>query len=319
MSKTPGIITRTSSRRFRLILGVHVFWMIVLFFLGGWWAHLVLRQADRIAGLEKMLGLSVSASQDQWARTQRMLFWESGTFFFLLLFSTILLFWLYWRDYTRSRSLHAFFASVTHELRTPLTSIRLQAESIAENTMEDCGQRTLISRLIEDTMRLESQVERALELARIEGGGPLFLQSLQVRPWISQSLRYWGEAFSGRIEFDLQVEDIFVEADPTAIQVILKNVLENAMKHSGQDTVRMTIRSRTEKNATCLIFEDNGRGFKGDVKHLGQLFERGVSSKGTGVGLYLVRALMERMCGSAQFAHRDGFEVTLRFKGGSHG
>ena len=45
-----------------------------------------------------------------------MLFWESLVFFALLLATTVLLFWLYWRDVKRARGLQAFFASLTHEL-----------------------------------------------------------------------------------------------------------------------------------------------------------------------------------------------------------
>ena len=89
---------------------------------------------------------------------------------------SIALVWLYLRDQRRTNSLRAFFASVTHELRTPLTSIRLQAESLA-----DAGNASpLVERLLEDTSRLEGQVEKTLELARIEGGGELDLQPLPI-------------------------------------------------------------------------------------------------------------------------------------------
>ena len=105
-------------------------------------------------------------------RTQHMLHWESTTFFVLAVVSSAFLFWLYWLDMRRARSIQAFFASVTHELRTPLTSIRLQAESIAEQCDE--SQRQLVARLLEDTTRLEGQVERTLELARLEARRPGF-------------------------------------------------------------------------------------------------------------------------------------------------
>ena len=70
--------------------------------------------------------------------------------------------------------MQAFFASVTHELRTPLTSIRLQAEAIAEGEQRA----ELARRLLEDSHRLESQIDKTLELARIEGGGPLSEQAM---------------------------------------------------------------------------------------------------------------------------------------------
>jgi signal transduction histidine kinase len=65
-----------------------------------------------------------------------------------------------------------------------------------------------------------------------------------------------------------------------------------------------------------LRFRDDGRGFPGDAAKLGRMFQRGGSSSGTGVGLYLVRVLMERMGGSVEFARAEtgGFEARLYFR-----
>ena len=65
-----------------------------------------------------------------------------------------------------------------------------------------------------------------------------------------------------------------------------------------------------------LRYQDNGRGFTGSPERLGRLFQRGGNSSGTGVGLYLVRVLMERMGGRVEFAHAEGggFEARLRFQ-----
>jgi signal transduction histidine kinase len=65
-----------------------------------------------------------------------------------------------------------------------------------------------------------------------------------------------------------------------------------------------------------LRYRDDGRGYQGDPSRLGQMFARGVESRGTGVGLYLVRVLMERMGGSVEFANapEGGFVVTLHLQ-----
>ena len=114
-----------------------------------------------------------------------MLQWESGFFLVLLLTLSAALFWFYWRDMQRARGTQAFFAALTHELRTPLTSVRLQSEAIAagEPTQE------LIERLLADTHRLESQIDKTLELARIEGGGALAEQAIRLDPWLDRVLR----------------------------------------------------------------------------------------------------------------------------------
>lgn len=311
-------IVQSSQRRLRLMVAAQIFWILLVCVLGAWWGYLILRNAARIADLEAATGMSAFITQSTWHRTQRMLYWESGVFFALVVLSGVFIFWIYWRDMRRSRSLQAFFASVTHELRTPLTSIRLQAESIAENCENDSSQRELVQRLLEDTMRLEGQVERTLELARVEGGGPVFVQPLEIKPWLESWARARSDEYGGRVEFDTKIEDLTFDADPTALQVILKNLLENSVRHARRERVRVKLEVLASDERAILRFQDNGEGFNGDIRYLGRLFHRGSNSQGTGVGLYLVQVLMRRMGGWVEIGTQDGFRVDLNF-GGSHG
>lgn len=309
-----------SDRHLRLMVFAHLIWLGVVCLLGGWWGRLVLIQARRIAELEGDLGWTLNQTQEHWHKTERMLFWESSTFFALLLACSGLLFWVYWRDVKRARGVHAFFASFTHELRTPLTSIRLQAESIAESLAGRKREKELIQRLLEDTLRLESQVERTLELARVEGGGPVYTQSLQIKPWVDRFLKTWSYDYRDRVELTTQVEDVLIQADPTAMQVIFKNLLENSIKHSKKEKVQISIDTLPEKSGVALRLRDNGQGFQGEKKNLGKIFQRGPTSYGTGVGLYLVKVLMKRMGGGVDFRLQPGFEVALWFPEGKlHG
>lgn len=302
-------------RPLRVIAIAHLGWLGTLCLLGAWWGRLVLRQAHRIAELEEKVGLASGVTQGNWHRTQRMLYWESATFFGLLLACTAFLFWLYWRDSKRTKSLHAFFASVTHELRTPLASIRLQAESIAEN-IPSGSQAHLVQRLLEDSIRLEAQVEKTLELARVEGGGPVYTQPLQIKPWLDRFLKSWTDDYRHRVEIQSFVEDVLIEADPAAVQIILKNILENSVKHSKKDKVSIVISSFSENGGVSLSLKDNGASFLGEAQSLGQIFKKGAQSNGTGVGLYLVKTLMKKMGGWANYQIESGFKVNLWFPEG---
>jgi signal transduction histidine kinase len=307
-----GRIAEHPSRRFRQIVVIHVIWLAMVCLLGVWWSTLVLDQAETISRLE--------GTPDHWLKTRRMLIWETGTFLVLLLASAGALFWLFWRDFKRTRGLQAFFASVTHELRTPLTSIRLQAESIADAA--DSEQRkALVDRLLEDTNRLESQVNRTLELARVEGGGAVFLRQISLKPWLERQIRSWEETYNGRVDFKLDLESVVIDADPNALEVILKNLLENSVRHARKDKVEVTLSTR----AASLLYRDNGDGFAGDPRLLGRIFEKGEASQGAGVGLYLIKILMQRMGGDVHFLagpSQPGFGAELRFsaaKGEAHG
>lgn len=292
-----------------------VFWVMLICILGAWWGTLALKQASKIEELEVAAGQMSSLAHLHWERTQRMLYSESSVFFALVLISTAFIFRIYWRDMYRAKSIQAFFASVTHELRTPLTSIRLQAESIAESLSESSPERALISRLMEDTVRLEGQVERTLELARVEGGGPVYIQELQLRPWLDRIFPSLTSAYEDRIELQLDVEDLAIEADPAALRVIFKNLIENSVKHSRGSRVKITVFARANAGQVECTFRDDGEASQADLSKIGQLFYRGPNSQGTGVGLYLVDTLMRKMGGKASFTlnEKKNFVVQLKF------
>jgi len=296
----------SSDHRLRWMVGAHLVWLFLVCLLGAWWGRLLLSQAAQLAALGSDL--------ERWHRTQRMIYWESPVFFGLLLACSVLIFWMYWADVKRARGLQAFFASVTHELRTPLTSIRLQAESIAESLGDSHSEAPLVKRLLEDTLRLEAQVERTLELARLEGGGPVCNQPLQLKPWLNRWIKTWLQSNLGRVEVVFEVDDVWIEADPTALQIVFKNLFENALRHSGQELVKIEMSAHSSvEHKIQVTLRDNGRGYVGDPNSLGILFQKGPGSNGTGVGLYLVRTLVQRMKGEVSYLPGQGFGVALTF------
>ena len=306
-------------RRFILLVIVQVTWLAMVCLMALWWGTVIRSQSEQIATLESRLGVATSQSLEHYHRVQTMLTWESAAFFGLLILVSAALFWLHFRDLRRSRSLHAFFAGVTHELRTPLTSIRLQAESLAEGEPQGSSRTRLVDRLIEDTARLEAQVERTLELARLEGGGRLHSRPISLKSWVERFVRNWQMAHGRKIEIEFDVEEVTVLADPNALAVVLRNLLENTLRHADVAEPRVRITARAGELGAWLEVQDNGERAAGDQKW-GVLFEKSERSSGAGVGLYLVRTLVERMGGSAEFeGRRPGFKVKLALESATEG
>ncbi len=298
------------SRRVAILAGL---WLAVILVLGGWWATIMLDQARRIAELREEIGVPRAEAYIEVEAMERMLFWESGTFLVLLMTVSGMLFWYYRRDMQRARGTQAFFAALTHELRTPLTSVRLQTEAIAagEPTQE------LIERLLVDTHRLESQIDKTLELARIEGGGQLADQAIRLDQWLERVLRGIEAGSGGQVLLDIRIDADLppVRGDTAALQLILRNLLENAQRHGDREPIRVDVQASRAQQGVQLCVRDHGSGHDGDPSRLGRMFQRGDASRGTGVGLYLVRVLMERMGGHVSFANAEGggFAVTLVF------
>jgi signal transduction histidine kinase len=308
-----GDLSKVPARRARLIVAVAGSWLVLVLSLATWWTTLIFRQAQRIAELEAQNGQSSGLVAEQWARTRLMLVGESSIFLLLLLGLSALMVWLYWRENLRARSMQAFFAGVTHELRTPLTSMRLQAEAIAEGDQR----LELARRLLEDSHRLESQIDKTLELARIEGGGPLAEQEIPLRGWIERTVASIAAAYGPKLQVQVRLEGEIapIQADAAAVQMIIRNLIENSARHAGVDTVKIELQVTQSGARVQVLYRDNGVGSSADPQRLGTLFGRGESSVGVGVGLYLVRALMHRMGGEVRFATTPGggFAAHLSF------
>jgi signal transduction histidine kinase len=309
-----GALSVQPVRQSRLIVVLAGVWLAIILALGSWWVSVVMSQAQRIAELRIAGGLSAAQAQAEVQLTQRMLMWESGTFLVLLLTLTGVLFWFYWRDLLRARGTQAFFAALTHELRTPLTSVRLQTEAIAE------GEPTpeLIERLLADTHRLESQIDKTLELARLEGGGSLAEQAIRLDTWLNRVTGSIVAAQSEHLRLEVLVDSNLpaIRGDTAAVQMILRNLVENSARHADVSAIHIDLHARREGSGIQLRYRDNGRGSSEQPAQLGRLFQRGGKSHGAGVGLYLVRVLMDRMGGSVEFAHAEhgGFEARLHFQ-----
>lgn len=309
-----GSLSIAPMRRAALVATAALVWLALQIALIVWWATLIGRQARHIATLEALNGGTDDRAAAQWSRTHLMLVGESSTFLALLLVLSVLLAWLYWREHRRARAMQAFFASVTHELRTPLTSIRLQAEAIAEGDQRA----ELARRLLEDSHRLESQIDKTLELARIEGGGSLSEQAIPLQSWAGHTLDDIAAAYGARLDLRAHLAASLppVQADAGALQMILRNLVENSVRHSHADPVSVRLTAAVRALWVVLEYQDNGQGVAAGSGRLGRLFGRGAHSSGAGVGLYLVRRLMQRMRGRARFntAPGEGFRCELWFR-----
>ena len=308
-----GGLSTAPMRRTLLLAVAAAVWLSLQIVLVVWWATVIERQARQIAALEALRGGSAGLAAAQWSRTQFMLVGESSSALALLLAVSLLLAWLYWREHRHARSMQAFFASVTHELRTPLTSIRLQAEAIAEGEQRA----ELARRLLEDSHRLESQIDKTLELARIEGGGPLSEQSIPLQAWLARALENIAQAHGAALDVLAHVDAALprIQADAAALQMILRNLVENSVRHARVNPVSVRLTAVVRGTELVLEYQDNGQGVLAGAGRLGRLFGRGPSSSGAGVGLYLVRRLMQRMGGRAKFntAPGEGFRAELWF------
>ncbi len=272
--------------------------------LAAWWLIFNLRQIDKLSALNL-------ESASELAGHQRMLLAEGVTLFILLFAGGIALFYYIMVEKKRNLQIKQFFASFTHELRTSITSLRLQAESLQEDLTLEPEHNTLMSRLLQDTARLDLQLENSLLLAQA-ASSQFFFEDLSLKEIVLSCARYWPN-----LELEVN-QDVRLRGDRRALESIFKNLMQNAVLHGRATKMTIEIQNKSSGKVSLLV-GDSGKGFDGDYKNLASLFVRHNKQSGSGIGLYLVKELSKQMHGDVEFLKQDaGFYVQLKLPIGAN-
>lgn len=233
-------------------------------------------------------------------------------------------------DVTEVRRLESmrrdFVANVSHELRTPVTAIRSAAETLIDGAAADPqAAQVFIGMIDRNAQRLQQLVEDLLDLSRIEARGfRLNFEAIELKPILAQVAGLFRERASKKqvsLEERVSAECPKVRADRRAIEHVLTNLIDNAIKYCGPGA-HVTLGIAATADAVSVSVADDGPGI--DERHLPRIFERfyrvdaGRSREvgGTGLGLSIVKHLVEAMGGavSVESAPQRGttFSFTLK-------
>jgi two-component system phosphate regulon sensor histidine kinase PhoR len=249
-----------------------------------------------------------------------------------------------------------FVANVSHELKTPLSVIKVCVETLQDGAAEDPRHRDhFLGQIARQSDRLHMLILDLLSLARIESGDELFdFQAVPVVPLVHglvERFRPRAEARGQVLEVAserkgppvdssteilttdqnagatvaLQDEEISVWADEEAVEQILENLLDNALKYTPEKG-RVSIHWHVQAAQVCIEVSDTGIGIPpADLPRIFERFYRVDKARsremgGTGLGLSIVKHLAQAMHGSVQAVSRFGqgstFQVWLPYSRG---
>jgi two-component system sensor histidine kinase SenX3 len=231
-----------------------------------------------------------------------------------------------------------FVAGVSHELRTPLAVIRSAAENLADGIVnDDKGVRKYGALIAGEGRRLTQMVEQVMTFAGLQAGRPGFdVRPVDAATVIDQALVAVAPFIhdqAAEITRDIPASLPMILADAPAVSRCLENLITNALKYGG-DPVRITISARPPSKGFGAIAEgrgrsdyralvprravveitvaDNGPGIAPrDLPHIFEPFYRGEDAiakqiHGSGLGLSLVRRIMEELGGSVSVRSESG-------------
>jgi signal transduction histidine kinase len=296
------------NRTRRWFYGLTLMWVLMLLLLGSWWLYLVFKLHN------SMSSLNLPQLGDQ-SRFINMMRWDGSFFFIFLLLLGASLTVMYFRDMRKSKAMQSFFASLSHELKTPLASMRLQAEVIKDLIEDETHSHdqlaSLTKRLIEDTNKLEGELEKSLQLSRIEQDGTLTLVPVSLDRYLKRYRERLGATMNLEINIDPDAQEIL--ADELALNVVFRNLFENTLRHNPR-TSKVEIKGIKTNNFIQISYDDHGKKFVGDAQALGNLFYKFDSSKGSGIGLYLIKNLLRKMQGQLTIENHERLIFVLNFK-----
>ena len=197
-----------------------------------------------------------------------------------------------------------FLANVTHDLKTPITLISGYSEMMLdfpeENTPEN------LRNIVKETERMSALVNEVLDYSRLVSGTvPFDIKKYNLTEQVGELCKRYAEMLRpDGIKLSVELsEDAFVFADPSQAERVLVNFITNAVIHTGEDGV-ITVKQTVENGWVTVSVTDTGAGIP--KEELAGIWERyyklgknnSRTAKGSGLGLSIVKTIMERMDGA---------------------
>ena len=218
-----------------------------------------------------------------------------------------------------------FVAGVSHELRTPIAGISSLSQNLADGVVQDLAQAAHYGETIHrESRRLANMVEGVLHFSAIRSGRYRYeMRDIDVRGLVEGALKALDAAAVERCDLTVKVQDGLppLFGDERALQSVVRNLISNAMKFSGErGEIRLSARAvgsgRTREIELCV--EDSGPGIDAaELSHVFEPFFRGraartAQAEGSGLGLSLVKEIIDAHGGRIDVDANPGDGTTFR-------
>ena len=209
--------------------------------------------------------------------------------------------------YQLNKRQNNFLLSVTHEFKTPIASIRLMLQTSKNPKVKEEKKAELIENSIQNTFRLEELAENMLVSMQIENDKYQYaLSEIDLSEMATQIIE--NQNIKGEITGNLTA-GIRVQGDNFILRMVINNLIENAFKYSNDQPIEVNLFERN--NQKIIEVKDQGIGIpKEEYKNIFKKFyriqeEETRTTKGTGLGLFIVKEAIERHNGSVWVGVND--------------
>ncbi|MFH1004333.1 MAG: ATP-binding protein [Bacteroidota bacterium] len=277
-----------------------------------WWSCLLIKQNNEIYRLKSEINLlhhenpQLVIEKENELEKKLHLRWlmiaGEGMVFIILL---AIAFWRVRSTFKKEMELISrqknFLLSVTHELSSPIASVKLQLETLLKRELDKEKVKEILGNAITDTERLNKLVKNILLAAKIDNSVfELHREKINLSDFFNTEILQIVQSLYPKQEITFHIQpDIFFSIDKTSFFSIILNLLENAVKYSPQNSI-IEIILKQEANRIIFSVQDEGTGIPEEEKQ--NIFKKFYRigneevrmTKGTGLGLYIVKYLVEQ-------------------------
>jgi signal transduction histidine kinase len=303
-----------------------VFYVFLQF---GWWAYLIFEMNVEITDLKKEVAvMKAETSQSDLSEFDNalhkkllMVIGEGSVFLTLLFIGFYQVKKSFMREFSLARQQQNFLLSVTHELNSPLASIKLYLQTLLKRqSIPEEKKEALLNKALLDVERQSKLVNNILLAAKLEDNSFQFkIERINLSRTIEQLIQNHPQD-THKVEKRID-SDVLIDADLTAIQSIFINLYENTLKYGSPE---QPVEIAVEKQAQNAVLTIKNHGTTIPENELNQIFEKFYrlgdentrNSKGTGLGLFLVKFFTDAMGGKIKAASTSSGETafTVYFK-----
>ena len=298
-----------------------------IFFQFAWWAYHIVDLNAEIYELKAVIeelstedlierDLNLNSLKEKLENRKLMVLGEGAVFLVLLSLGLYFTNRTFMKEVRLSNQQKNFLLSITHELKSPLASIRLYLQTLQKRKLEPKKEEAVLEKSIAETNRLEKLVDNILIAANIESGSfPFHMEKFNISDLVNEVMNRLDSYYNSisNSENPIQLvrmieEDLTVLGDKDAISSVVVNLVENAVKYSGNQG-EVVIKLNLSNDVIALIVEDKGAGLA--TEEMSRIFDKFYRvenentrrTKGTGLGLFIVKYIVENHKGHISVKH----------------
>lgn len=301
----------TKPRNIFFVLVIYIFTMSL------WWMYLLINKNNKLYDekfeSQKQVVISEKLTYTQVVlevieerlskkreKQNTMIISEGLVFLLLLGFGSYKIYTYLDKEITLNQKQRNFLLSITHELRSPLTGIQLSVETVKNRSLDREKQNQLLTNALTDVDRLKGLVDNLLMAAKIERETIKFADNpIDLSKLISSISKHFEQINKNRRNIIVNTPaNIYVKGDKSVLTSIFTNLIDNAIKYSEQNS-NIYINAVFNNNTFTIKVIDEGVGIlpNEQAKIFDKFYRIGSEDTrnaiGTGLGLYIVKELIE--------------------------